>query len=468
METSNHIAFDLGASSGRLILGKYRDKKIELEEIYRFANTPVEMNGILYWDFPKLFQEMKYGMKMLANKHININSLSIDTWGVDYGYIDKNGDLLLLPKNYRNPQKKQFEEQIYEIISRENLFKETGVYPNIINSIVQIYTDLQLCPWLKETVKHVLFMPDLFNYFLSKEVSHTYSIVSTSGLLNLNKQWSEKVIKLLGIPSNWFESEILNYKVLGKLNASELNYDEYKDTKVIACAGHDTACGLLTVKHNAAFLSCGTWSILGIKIDKPNTSKLAYELGITNEGTVDGKIKILKNINGLWILQELVRYWAEKGIMYSYDQLTSLAQKSNFNELIDVDDEVFIGKCNMYESIREYFINKNIEPPIEVGDFVRTVILSLANKYDEIIKKLESITDSKIETIHMVGGGIQNQLLCEFTAKKTGKTIITGPVEASAFGNVLSQLIALEVIQIHDIEEIIKNSVDIKIYSNNK
>ncbi|PTK39450.1 rhamnulokinase [Staphylococcus hominis] len=468
MKVSNHIAFDLGASSGRLILGRYKNKKVELEEIYRFVNTPVEMNGVLYWDFPKLFQEMKYGMKILANKKININSLSVDTWGVDYGYIDKNGDLISLPKNYRNPVKKQFEEKIYKIISRENLFKETGIYPNIINSIVQIYTDLQLSPWLKDCVEHVLFMPDLFNYFLSKEVSHTYSIVSTSGLLNTNKQWSKKVIKLLGIPSKWFDSKILNYKVLGKLNSPELNYDEYKDTKIIACAGHDTACGLLTIEQNAAFLSCGTWSILGMKIDKPNITKLAYELGMTNEGTVDGKIKILKNINGLWILQELVRYWAEKGTMYSYSQLTSLAQNSDFNEIIDVDDELFIGKSNMYESIKKYFNDKHIKPPTEVGDFVKTVVLSLANKYSNIIKKLESISGSKIETIHMVGGGIQNELLCELTASETGKTIIAGPLEASAFGNILSQLIALKIIQIRDIEEIIKNSVDIKIYDNKK
>lgn len=465
MNKSNHIAFDLGASSGRLILGEFQDKVINLKEIYRFANTPVEMNGILYWDFPKLYQEMKNGMKILANESIHIDSLSVDTWGVDYGYLDQNGDLLMLPRNYRNEQKKKYESEIYQYISKRELFEETGVYPTLINSIVQIYADLKRYPWLREAAVTVLFMPDLFNYFLSKEKVTNYSIASTSSLLNKNHEWSKKVINTLDFPEHWFDQKIENIKILGEIKCSEINKEVYKNTKVIASAGHDTASSLLTTSENAVFLSCGTWSIIGLKIREPITSEKAFELELTNEGTVDGKTKLLKNINGLWILQELQRYWAENGAMYSHEKLTEKAKQSSYNEIIDVDNEKFINKCNMYDAIKWDFIERSIEPPVSVGDFVRVVINSLAEKYKDVINNLETLIQQQITSIHMIGGGIQNELLCEFTAQKTKRKIVTGPIEASAFGNILSQLVALNLIEHTDISDIISNSVDMQRFS---
>jgi rhamnulokinase len=464
MNKTNHIAFDLGASSGRMILGEYYNKSLNLKEVYRFVNTPVEMNGILYWDFPKLYQEIKNGMKILAKENVQVDSLSVDTWGVDFAYLDKNGDLLLLPRNYRNEEKKKYENEIYKKISRKELFEETGVYPTTINSIVQIYADLQRYPWLKEVAQTILFMPDLFNYFLSKERVTNYSIASTSALLSKNQKWSKKIIETLNFPEKWFNQEIVNISILGEITSSEIQHECYEHTKVISGAAHDTAASILTVQNNAVFLSCGTWSIMGIKISDPIINDKAYELELTNEGTVDGYIKLLKNINGLWILQELQRYWAENGSMYSYEELTTKAQASTFNEMIDVEKAKFVNKCNMYQTIRDDFIERGLTPPEKVGDFVRVVINSLAEKYNEVICKLEELTQQQFEIIHMVGGGIQNELLCEFTAKKTKRSIITGPVEASAFGNVLSQLIALKLIESSEINSIISNSIELKYF----
>lgn len=462
MNKTYHLAFDIGASSGRMVLGEYKDKTLNLKEIYRFANTPVEMNGILYWDFPKLYQEIKNGMKVLAKENIQITSLSVDTWGVDFGYLDVNGDLLLLPRNYRNEEKNKYETEIYKKISKKELFEEAGVYPTTVSSILQIYADLQRYPWLKEAVQTILFMPDLFNYFLSKEKGTNYSIASTSGLLNKNKKWSKKIIETLNFPENWFNQEIAEISVLGEVASSEIVHECYKNTKVISSAGHDTAASILTISDNTVFLSCGTWSIMGIKIPEPNISDKAYELELTNEGTVDGKIKLLKNINGLWILQELQRYWAENGVMYSYKDLSKKAKVSTFNETIDVEKSKFVNKCNMYHAIKNDFIERGLTPPEKVGDFVRVVVNSLAEKYNEVIHKLESLTQQQFEAIHMVGGGIQNDLLCEFTARKTKRNIYTGPIEASAFGNVLSQLIALKLIEYSEIKDVISNSVELK------
>nr|WP_276535717.1 FGGY-family carbohydrate kinase [Mammaliicoccus lentus] len=218
----------------------------------------------------------------------------------------------------------------------------------------------------------------------------------------------------------------------------------------------------MTVSEDSVFLSCGTWSIMGIKVKEPITNDEAFELELTNEGTVDGKTKLLKNINGLWILQELQRYWSENGVMYSYEDLTKKAKQSKYNEIIDVEDEKFISRCNMYQTIKNDFIKRGIDPPCTVGDFVRVVINSLAEKYKEVMHKLEKITQKKFDQIHMVGGGIQNELLCEFTAQKTHKTIITGPTEASSFGNILSQLIALDLIKYNDIYSVVSNSIRLK------
>lgn len=464
MNKTFHAAFDLGASSGRLILGSFKDKRIELEEIYRFANTPVQLNGVLYWDFPKLYKEMTYGLKILSQKSLNIESLSIDTWGVDFGYLDKHGQLITLPKNYRNETKLDYEDKLYERLSKDEFFKETGISPTSLNSLLQIYEDIIRNPWLLEAVDTVLFMPDLFNYFFTGKKYTNFSIASTSGLLDLNQQFSTKILNKLGIPKSWFTKNVIYNEVVGILTEEVQELTNLNDVKVISSASHDTSASLMTVHESNAFLSCGTWSILGVVIDKPLISHNVFSSGFTNEGTMHGKTKLLKNINALWILQELQRHWSEQGNMYSFEQLTNMATNSNYKETIDIDDECFIQTGNMENIINKYLNKRELPLPQSKGDFVRLVLESISDKYKNILENLEESTHTHFTNIHMVGGGIQNELLCKLTAEKTKKKVLAGPVEASSFGNVLGQLIALNYITTKDIPNVLEKSTKLKIY----
>ncbi|PCM41066.1 rhamnulokinase [Mammaliicoccus sciuri] len=464
MNTTFHVAFDLGASSGRLILGTFKDQKIELEEIYRFANTPVQLNGVLYWDFPKLYKEMTYGLKLLSQRSLNIESLSIDTWGVDFGYLDKHGQLITLPKNYRNKTKLDYENELYEKLSKDNYFNETGISPTSLNSLLQIYEDIQRNPWLIEAVDTVLFMPDLFNYFFTGTKNTNFSIASTSGLLDLKQQFSTKILNKLNIPRSWFTKNIVYYEVIGTLTEEVQELTNLNDVKVISSASHDTSASLITVQESNAFLSCGTWSILGVVTDEPVISQRVYTSGLTNEGTMNGKTKLLKNINALWILQELQRHWSEQGNMFSFEQLTSMAKNSIYKETIDIDDECFMQTGNMENIINDYLKKRELPLPQSVGDFSRLVLESISEKYKNVLENLELSTNKHFTKIHMVGGGIQNELLCQLTAEKTKKQVLTGPIEASSFGNILGQLIALNRITTKDIPNILEKSTTLKIY----
>ncbi|PCF85084.1 rhamnulokinase [Staphylococcus delphini] len=465
MSETKHIAIDFGASSGRVILGTFDGHKVELEEVYRFANTPVEMNGVLYWDFPKLFQEIKNGLKAVSRITTEVESLAIDTWGVDFGYIDQNGHLLLLPKNYRNETKLKYQEAIYNRLSELEFYEETGVLPSSINSYVQLYADLQEHPWLKETVAHVLFMPDLFNYFLTQQTNVNYAIASTSGLLSTEQKWSTKVLETLGIPQHWFQqTDMTLHMILGPLTPSLAKETGLKDLQVIASAGHDTAASLISITDDDIFLSCGTWSVIGVQVNKPIGSKESYAANFTNEGTAFGRIKFLKNINALWVLQELQRYWAENGQMYSYSQLVEEAKHSDINSTVDLDDECFLKRANMEEIIDSYLNKNNQDLPKNTGDYVKVTLLSIAKKYSESVSEIEKITDRKFNRIRMVGGGIQNELLCQMTAELTQKNVITGPIEATSLGNVIGQLKVLGFVNEEGIEGIVQNSVELKSY----
>ncbi|MEJ7541521.1 rhamnulokinase [Staphylococcus intermedius] len=466
MSETKHIAIDFGASSGRVILGTFDGHKVLLEEVYRFANTPVEMNGVLYWDFPKLFQEIKNGLKAVSRITTAVESLAIDTWGVDFGYIDQHGHLLLLPKNYRNETKLKYQEAIYDCLSEFEFYEETGVLPSSINSYVQLYADLQEHPWLKETVAHVLFMPDLFNYFLTEQTNVNYAIASTSGLLSTEQKWSTKVLDTLGIPEHWFQqSDMTLHTILGSLTPTLVKETGLKDLQVIASAGHDTAASILTVASDAIFISCGTWSVIGIQLEQPIISKAAYKSCLTNEGTSDGYIKCLKNLNALWVLQ---RYWSEQGHQYSYNELVKSAVTCKIDSYIDVEDPIFLKHENMYELIRQHLIETGQRIPNHVGEWVRVVIQSIALNYQQTISAIEKLSGRHYDRVHMVGGGIQNRLLCQLTADLTNKEVVTGPVEASAMGNILSQLLTLKLIEKSEIQQVINASVELNSYVPNE
>lgn len=469
MKKSSHIAFDLGASSGRLIVAQFDGEKIILEELHRFANTPVNMNGTLHWDIPKLLLEIKNGLNIIKLNNIEAETMAIDTWGVDFGYLDKNGDLLYLPTHYRDENKLNYEDELYELVDRSSLFTETGVQPATINSILQLFADIKRKPFLKDSVKSVLFMPDLFNYFLTGIENIDFTIASTSSLLSKDGQkWSNSLFEKLGIPLEWFHDNISFGKKIGSISDQVQQELELQSIDVVSVASHDTAASLLSIPKKAdshnAFLSCGTWSILGIEIDDALTSDEVYDFDLTNEGSIDGKVRLLKNINGLWLLQRLQKYWAENGEMIEFGDLTKRATNSSTDTFIDTNSQVFMRDTNMYEAILQYCEDTKQSKPETKGEMARIVLESLALSYARTIEHLEKVTNKKIEQINMFGGGIKNQLLCQLTADFSGKEVVTGPTEASAMGNIIGQLLVTKKIKREDIYHITTKSFSVKTY----
>lgn len=469
MAKTNHIAFDLGASSGRLMLGEFDGEKISLKEIHRFDNTPVNINGTLHWDIPRLLLEIQNGLKLINLKNIEVQTMAIDTWGVDFGYLDLNGDLLYLPTHYRDETKLDYQAELYELIDRKELFNQTGVQPASINSILQLFTDIKRKPFLRDSVKDILFTPDLFNYLLTGEKNIDFTIASTSSLLEKDKQtWSEAIFKTLGIPLTWFQPHVSYGKVLGPLSKQVQEELEIGPIEVISVSSHDTAATLLAIPKEEdsynAFLSCGTWSILGIEIDDAITTDEVYHSGLTNEGCIDGKIRLLKNINGLWLLQQLQRYWADQGEEVGFAELTKKAVNSTTHTFVNTNDDEFMKDTNMYEAVLEYCDRTNQTKPETKGEMVRIVLESLALSYAQTIEQLEEITNKQIEQINMFGGGINNQLLCQLTADFSGKEVVAGPTEASAMGNIISQLLVTGKIKRKEINQIMQRSFSVKVY----
>lgn len=475
MATKKLLAVDLGASSGRVMQGLFDGEKIELTEIHRFTNHAVSVKENLYWDVLNLFQQVKNGIAKSSVDGIPIESIAVDTWGVDYCYVDKDGNITSNPHSHRDPRTKTYESKFYKRLSQEELFKRTGVQPSLINSINQIHADLSSKPYLKEIVDKVLFMPDLINYLLSDQMASEYTILSTSGLLDVNTgKLSNEVIEEIGIPSNWFSNISKQGKILGSLTSqlsNELNVNEFK---VIAGAGHDTASAVLAIPYvhsvqETAFISSGTWSLVGIESEKPVVTDEAFHAGLTNEGSFDGNYRILKNTTGLWIYNELRRDWDLKGENLSHERLLELSKEVEDNRTyINPNAYLFSMPGNMEKKIQDYCIETNQEVPKTKGHMIRVVLESLAMSYRNTIEQIEGVTKRKVKQIQMVGGGIQNELLCQLTADFTNRKIITGPVEASSLGNIISQLVTLNVITTkEDIIKLIRNSAELKTYNPN-
>ena len=450
MDAVKVLAIDLGASSGRLMQAVFDGSSLQLSEVHRFKNEPVTINDGLYWNLLHLFDEIKKGIHKASQDMIPIQSISVDTWGVDYAYLDKSGDLLYQPHCYRDNRMGRYEDALYQLLDKYELFEETGVQPSTINTLTQLYADLQEKPHLVETAQRVLFMPDLINYLLSGVLTNEYTISSTSGLLNSQTQtWSDKVFDTLGIPKHWFGDITKGGAVLRELSPRITQALRIEPFQVVTGAGHDTASAVLAIPYvdeqPAAFISCGTWSLVGIEADQPVITREAFEAGVTNEGCFDGKYRILKNTTGLWILQELQRDWRLRGEEISFAEMTQLAREATHtNAWIQPNEAVFASPGDMEAKILEQCRITGQPVPQTKGEVVRVVLESLALAYRETIEQLEQLTNQKIARIQMVGGGIQNTLLCQLTADYTGREVVAGPIEGSALGNVLAQLWTLK------------------------
>ncbi|MEN8192746.1 MAG: rhamnulokinase family protein [Bacteroidota bacterium] len=475
MSESKFLAFDFGAESGRAIVGILSDKKIELHEVHRFPNIIENISGNLNWNIHYLFDELKTGiLKAIQKGHTDIESLAVDTWGVDFGLVSEDNKLLGSPFAYRDSRTNGMLEKAFNLMPKTELYNYTGIQFMQINSAFQLLSMVESGNTLLRSADKLLFMPDLLNFLLTGKKKSEYTIASTSQLLNAKeKKWERKIFSSLNLPYNLMADIIMPGTKIGNLHSSICDDIGLKNIDVIAVGSHDTASAVAAVPNlesNWAFISSGTWSLIGVETDNPIINEKSYEYNFTNEGGVGGKIRFLRNVMGMWIIQQLKKEWESQGEVYSYSELNELAVEAIlFGCNIDTDDPAFLNPKSMVDAINKFCNKTSQKQPKSKGEYIRSVLESLAFKYRLVIDKINLFRDEKIETINIVGGGSQNELLNQFTADATGLQVIAGPVESTALGNIIVQAIATG--KIKDINEgrrIIANSVKLKVYNPKK
>jgi len=464
------LAFDLGASSGRAIAGSFDGSRLTLDELHRFSNDPVMMNDTFYWDFTRLMYEIKTGIQKASS--LGCDSMGVDTWGVDFGLITKNGRLVDMPVNYRDVRNIPMPEEVFKKVPASRVYGSTGIQIMDINSIFQLYYIASRTPELIDMAESMLFIPDLINYYLSGAKVSEYSIASTSALLDAKTgNWDRDLITSLGIKDHILRDIVPCGTKIGSLSAKVADELNVKPLDVIASAGHDTAAAVAAVpvkdkNENWAFLSCGTWSLLGMELDKPLINDETYAANFTNEGGVGGTIRFLKNIIGLWLMQESRRQWQREGSDMSFADIDKLtAQSKPLQRFIDPDYPEFVRPGNMPKRIADFCIATGQSAPETKGDISRTITESLALKYRRNIEQLERLTGKKIDTLYIIGGGVKDKLLCAYTACATGKRVVAGPVEATATGNILTQLISAGCFKdVWEARECVERSYPVDVY----
>ncbi|MBR5892997.1 MAG: rhamnulokinase [Bacteroidaceae bacterium] len=468
--SGTYLAVDFGAGSGRVIAGTLRNGKLQIDEVHRFANRQIKIGKRLYWDFPALFQEMVDGLRAAADKGYKVKSIGIDTWGVDFGFIDKNGNLMGNPVCYRDERTKGLPDEFLTTpVERSSHYATTGTQVMEINTLFQLISmkkegDPQLA-----TANRLLFMPDLFSYFLTGNANNEYSIASTSELLDARERnWSWDIIDKASLSRELFGEIIMPGTVRGKLKSDIAAATGLGKVAVIAVCSHDTASAVYALpcnEKNCAFLSSGTWSLLGTLTDEPILSEEARTSGFTNEGSAEGKIRFLQNITGLWILQRLIAEWTKRGEECSYDAMIAEATTSDIESIIPVDDPIFANPASMEQTIQDYCSRNNMPVPHTKGEFMRCITQSLAQRYRTAIEQMNRLTPAPIEKLYIMGGGCRNTLLNQLTANATGLPVSAGPVEATAIGNILMQAQTMgDIKDSAQIKEIMTRSFEPKLF----
>jgi rhamnulokinase len=441
------IAIDIGAASGRVMLGCWDGVRFTLEELHRFWNGPVEQGGHLHWDALRLLSEIYTGLAAYTAHHAEpLAGIGIDTWAVDYGLLDAEGHLLDYPYHYRDRRTRGVPALVDAIISPEQLYAITGIQRLPFNTIYQLASAIS-DPQLSDA-ETLLLMPDLLTYWLTGRMVAEYTNATTTQMLDAQtRTWSVEIVNALGLPGNILPplvepGTVLGYLVPAVRDAAGLR----NDVPVIATASHDTASAVAAVPGldaNSAYISSGTWSLVGVELPAPILSADAQRLSITNEGGVGGTIRFLKNVGGLWLLQECQRQWEREGHSYTWPELMALAEAATpLRSLVNPDAPEFLAPDDMQATIRAYCRHTHQPAPMDVGAMVRCCLESLALKYRWVVGALESLTGRQITTIRIVGGGSQNSLLCQFTADACGRQVVAGPIEATALGNILVQAVA--------------------------
>lgn len=471
-EIRKYIAVDLGAESGRVMLGSVSTDKLALEQVHRFSNGPIEENESLRWDFNRLFSEIKAGIaKAVKNERSQIWGIGIDSWGVDFGLLDSDGMLIENPYHYRDSRTDKIMEKAFEIMGKREIYEQTGLQFMQINTIYQLLAMRLTNSVSLAKAKNLIFIADLFAYFLSGKMYAEYTLASTSQLMDMRTgQWSREVFEKLELPIDIMPGIVRPGKVTGQLTGEIGRELLCGSIPIIAVGSHDTASAVAAVPaagNRWAYLSSGTWALCGVEIPDAIINDKTFEYPFTNEGGVENTIRLLKNITGLWLVQECKRQWEREGIELSYSQITELAEKAKpFAGYIDPDYNGFMTPGDMPKRIEDFLSQSSQKATKDKGQLIRIILESLALRFREVLEKTEEVTGEKIETLHIVGGGIQNQLLCQFTASATGKKVITGPIEATASGNIMMQAIATGQIKtLADGREIIRKSFELKEYT---
>ncbi len=474
MKKLKMLAIDLGASSGRGIVGSFDGEKLTLEENHRFPNEPVMVAGTFSWDILRIFHEIKNSIRKCAlSDDKDIASIGIDTWGVDFGLIDKNGKLMANPTHYRDARTNGMIEYADTFVPRSELYNTTGLQFMYFNTIYQLIASMKENPMYVQNADKLLFTPDLLNYFLTGEMRTEYTIASTSALLDARKRdFAYDMLNKFGIPTNIFAPIVKPGNKLGGLLPQVLEEVGQINAQVVNVAAHDTASAVLAVpakSEDFIFLSSGTWSLMGTELKNPIISDISFKNEFTNEGGVEDTIRFLKNITGLWLKQESKRQWEREGKNYTHDELSDMALASKpLQSIIDPDDPLFATPGNLPRRIAEYCEKTGQHVPENPGETMRCIFESLALRYRWAVEKIDEIKGTKTPFVNVVGGGTKESLLCQFTADACGRPVYAGPVEATAIGNISAQAIAAgEIKNVAEAREVIRNSFPIDYYEPN-
>jgi rhamnulokinase len=441
----NYIAVDLGAESGRVMLGTVTDGALALEELHRFPNQPVRLPTGLYWDTLRLFHEIQHGLSLAGRERkLAAEGIGVDTWGVDFGLLGRDGALVDNPRHYRDSRNNGMLERTFAVVPRERVFARTGVQFMQLNSLYQLHAlKLAGSPALG-VAERLLFMPDLFSYFLTGKQVAELSIASTSQFYNpVEKRWATELFEELGLPAKILPEIVPPGTRLGPLLAHVQEATGLAGTPVYATCGHDTAAAVAAVPAEGegwCYISSGTWSLMGVELAEPVVNERSLALNFTNEIGFGGSVRFLKNIAGLWLLQECRRAWALEGKEYGYAELAQMAAAARpFTAILDPD--AFLEPGGMPRQIGDYCRAHGERPPETPAEFCRAILESLALRYRQVLESLEAVLGRKLGVIHIVGGGSKNTVLNQFVADATGRTVLAGPAEATAIGNVMVQAI---------------------------
>lgn len=470
MKEYNFLAFDLGASSGRALLGIFKDKKLELVEVHRFKNQMTLIHGSYFWNIFTLFNELKTGLKKCITEFgIQPDSIGIDTWGVDYSLVSKEGQIVGLPFAYRDHRTDNSMQEFFKVLPKKETYLLSGIQFMQFNTLFQLFASVQDNYSGLKVAESLLFTPDTLNFLFTGVKKNEYTIASTSQLLKPGKAvWEDKLFESAKISKNLVEEIVQPGNILGNLLPEILEETGSGPIPCIAVAGHDTASAIVSVPvegKNWAYLSSGTWSLLGIESATPLVSEKTLEMNFTNEGGVEGTTRFLKNIMGMWLIQECKRIWDEECEL-EWQEIVDLSEAAEpFKYLINPDDAAFLNPGNMPKAIQEFCAKTNQPIPETKGEIARCVYDSLVLKYKYTIKQIESVTGNKIEKLHIIGGGANNKIMNQLTANATGIPVFAGPTEATAIGNIMLQAKALgKVKSLEEIREVVRNSFEVTEY----